>query len=130
MDTFVYLINRRPSSSLDGSILEDASTSKKVNYSFLRTFACESFFHIVKQNRTKIEEKSMKCTFIGYIVNDFDYQLYDYENHKIIRSGDVVFIDNIMYKDRLQRQKKDKGNTKYIVLYEIIENEIPKVPKD
>jgi hypothetical protein len=44
----VYLINKGPSSSLDGGIPKEAWTSKKVNYSFLRTFSCEAFVHIDK----------------------------------------------------------------------------------
>jgi hypothetical protein len=93
IDIVVYLINRGPSSSLDGGIPEEAWTGKKVNYSFLNTFGCEAFVHIDKENRTKLEEKSKKCTFIGYSVNDFGYRLWDYENHKIIRSRDVIFND-------------------------------------
>ena len=34
-----------------------------------------------------------------------------------------------MYKDQLQGKKEEKENTEYTVLYEIKENEIPKVPK-
>ena len=44
----IYLINRGPSSTLDGGIPEEAWTGKKVNYSFFRTFGCESFVHIDK----------------------------------------------------------------------------------
>jgi hypothetical protein len=105
VDIVVYLINRGPSSSLDGGIPEEAWTGKKVNYSFLKTFGCEAFVHIDKENRTKLEEKSKKCTFIGYGVNDFGYRLWDYENHKIIRSRDVIFNEKVMYKDQLQGKK-------------------------
>jgi hypothetical protein len=93
----VYLINKGPSSSLDGGIPEEEWTSKKVNYSFMNTFGCETFVHIDKENRTKLEAKSKKCTFIGYSVNDFGYRLWDYENHKVIRSRDVVFNEKVMY---------------------------------
>jgi hypothetical protein len=48
VDIVVYLINKGPSRSLDGRIPEEAWTSKKVNYSFLKTFGCESFVHIDK----------------------------------------------------------------------------------
>ena len=65
VDTAIYLINRGPSSALDGGIPEEAWTGKKVNYSFLKTFGCEAFVHIDKENRTKLEAKSKKCTFIG-----------------------------------------------------------------
>ena len=37
-DTIVYLINRGPSSSLDGGIPEEAWIDKKINYSFLKPF--------------------------------------------------------------------------------------------
>jgi len=101
VDIVVYLIKRGPSSSLDGGIPEEAWIGKKVNYSFLKTFCCQAFVHINKENRTKNEEKSKKCTFIGYGVNYFGYRLYDYENHKIIRSIDVIFNEKVLYKNQL-----------------------------
>ena len=55
---------------MDGRIRDEAWKRKKVNYSFLKTFSCEAFVHIDKENRTKLEAKSKKCTFIGYGVND------------------------------------------------------------
>ena len=102
----VYLINRGPSSDLDGGIPEDAWTGKQVKYSFLRTFGCKSFFHVDKDDKTKLEAKSKKCTFIGYRVDDFGYCIWGFENHKIIRSRDVVFNEKVMYKDQLQGKKK------------------------
>ena len=82
VDTIVYLINRGTSSTLDGGIPEEAWTGKKVNYSFLRTFCCEAFVHIDQENRTKLDAKSKKCTFIGYRADYFGYSLWDYENTK------------------------------------------------
>jgi hypothetical protein len=128
---YCCLLNKRgPSSSLDGRIPEEAWTGKKVNYYFLKTFGCESFVHIDKENRTKIEKKSKKCTFIGYSVNDFGYRLWDYENNKIIRSRDVIFNEKVMYKDQLQGKKQEKEKPEYTVLDEITEKEIPKVPEN
>ena len=65
VNTTVYLINKGPSSTLDGGIPEEAWEGNKVNYSFLRTFGCEAFVHINKEIRKKLEAKSKKCTFIG-----------------------------------------------------------------
>jgi hypothetical protein len=93
---------------LYGDIPEEAWIGKKVNYYFLKNFGCEAFIHIDKEKRTNLEEKSKKCTFIGYNVNDFCYLLWDYENHKIIRSRDVVFNDKVMYKYQLQGMKQEK----------------------
>jgi hypothetical protein len=78
----------------------DAQPLKRV----LRSRVCysfEGFVYIDKENRTNLEAKSKKCTFIGYNVNDFGYRLWDYENHKIIRSRDVVFNQKVKYKDWL-----------------------------
>jgi hypothetical protein len=108
VDIIVYLINIGPSSSLDGGIPEEAWTTKKVNYSFLKIFCCEAFVHIDKENRTKLEVKPKKCTFIGYCVNDFGYRLWDYENQKIIRSRDVVFNEKVMYIDQLQERNRKR----------------------
>ena len=121
VDTVVYLIKRGPSSSLDGGVPEEAWIGKKVNYSFLKPFGCEAFVHINKENRTKLEAKSKKCTFIGYGVNDFGYRLYDYENHKIIRSRDVIIIEKVLYKNQLQEKKQEKENNEYTVLDKITE---------
>ena len=82
VNTVVYLINEGPSSALDGWIPEEAWIGKQVKYSFLRIFRCEAFVHIDKYDRTKLEAKSKKCTFIGYGVDDFGYRLWDYEKQK------------------------------------------------
>jgi hypothetical protein len=130
VNIFVYLINRGPSSSLDCIIPEEAWTGKKINYSFFKTFSCESFVHIDKENRTKLEAKSKKCTFIGYNVNDFGYCLWDYENNKIIRSRYVIFNEKVMYKDQLLGKIQEKEKPEYKVLDEITKKEIPKKPKN
>jgi hypothetical protein len=96
----------------------------------LKTFGCEAFVHIDKENRTKLEAKSKKCTFIGYGVNDFGYHLWDYENNKIIRSRDVIFNEKVMYKDQLQGKKHEIEKQEYTVLDEITEKEIPKEPEN
>ena len=67
----------------------------------MRTFGCEAFVHIDKENRTNLEVKSKKCNFIGYIIDDFGYRSWNYENSKIIRSRDVVFNEKVMYKYQL-----------------------------
>ena len=71
---------------------------KKANDSFHRTFGCEAFVHVDKENITKLDAKSKKCTFIGYGVDDYGYRLWDFENHKIIRR-DVIFNEKVMHKE-------------------------------
>jgi hypothetical protein len=68
VDTTVYLINRGPSSSLDGRIPKEEWTRKKINYYFLKTFSCEAFVHIDKENRTKLEAKSKKVPLLDMVL--------------------------------------------------------------
>ena len=82
VNTIVYLINRGPSNPLGYGILEEAWIGKKVSYYFLITFGCEEFAHIDSKNRTKLEDKSKKCVFIGYGIDEFGYSLW---NFKIIK---------------------------------------------
>ena len=98
VNTIIYLINRGPFTRLGCGILEEAWTSKKVSYSFLKTFGCEAFAHIDFENRTKLEVKSKKCVFVGYDINEFGYRIWDFKNHKIV---DVVFNEKVLYKDLL-----------------------------
>ena len=72
-----------------------------MNYYFLKIFSYEAFAHIDSKNRTKLEAKSKKCVSFGYGIDKFGYRLWDFENHKIVRSGDVVFNEIVSYKDLL-----------------------------
>ena len=71
--TTCYLINRSPTTALDGGIPEEVWTSRKENYSHLKVFGCEAFVHIPKENRTKLDYKFMKCIFLGYMDGQFGY---------------------------------------------------------
>jgi len=53
--------------------------------------------HIPKILRTKLDDKPMKYVFMGYMVGDFGYHLWDPIKHKIVRSGDVIFNKLAMY---------------------------------
>ena len=75
VNTTIYLINRGPSTPLGCGIPEEAWTSKKVSFSFLKNFGCEAFSHIDSENKTKLEAKSRKCVFFGYGINEFGDRL-------------------------------------------------------
>ena len=62
VNTFLYLINRGPSTPLGYGIPKEAWTSKKVSYSFLKTFSCE-------------DAQSNKCIFFGYGIDEFGYRI-------------------------------------------------------
>ncbi|PKI47865.1 hypothetical protein CRG98_031739 [Punica granatum] len=68
VNTATFLINRGPSVPLDNSIPEEAWSGKEVNLSFLKVFGCVS---------SKLDAKSVKCTFIGYGGDEFGYRFWD-----------------------------------------------------
>ena len=121
-------MNRAPSTPLGYGILEEAWNGKKVSYSFLKTFGCEAFSHIDSQNRTNLEAKSKKCVFVGYGINEFGYRLWDFENHKIIRSRNVIFNEKVLYKDLLQQHKKKEDD--FVVLDDTPKDDVPAIPHD
>ena len=123
VNTVVYL-----STPLVCGIPEEAWTGKKVSYSFVKTFGYEAFSHIDSKNRTKMEAKSKKCVFFGYGINEFFYRLWDFENHKIVRSRDVVFNEKVLYKDFLQQHEKKENN--YVVLDDTPKFDVPVIPND
>lgn len=61
--TAVKLINKCPSSSLNGDISDNKWYGMSCNYDDLRTFGCKAFAH-VKQG--KLEARAIKCIMVGY----------------------------------------------------------------
>eukprot|EP00253_Pinus_taeda_P004835 PITA_04835 len=107
--TACYLINRSPTTALVGGIPEEVWTGKKLNYSHLKIFGFEAFVHIPKENRTKLDDKSMKHIFLGYADEDFGYRLWDPVKHKIIRCRDVIFNESEMFKRTIEASKVEHG---------------------
>ena len=62
----VYAINQSPGTAIDLQILEEKWTSKKVDYSNLRTFDCLGSIHVKKQECSKLNPKSKSCLFMGF----------------------------------------------------------------
>ena len=96
--TACYLINQSSTIALDGGILEEVWIGKKVNYSHFIFFGREAFVHIPKENRTKLDDKSMRCIFFEYADGEFGYHLWDPIKNKIVRLKDVIFNELEMFK--------------------------------
>ena len=76
----------------------------KPSISHLRIFGSTAYVHIPKANRTKLDMKSKKCILIGFDSDSGIYKLYDSISKKVIRSRDVIFIED---KDQLSDDKVD-----------------------
>ena len=66
----------------------------------MKVFGCVSYLNIDYTTRTKFDAKSRKCFFIGYGDSELSYRSWDDRNQKIIRSKDVLFNEDVLYKDR------------------------------
>ena len=107
MRTTVDLINLCPSYPLEGDILERVWTGKFVSFEHLRMFGKRTFFHVPKDKRSKLDNKTKHCIFLGYSNEEFGYMLWDLGTKKIIRSKDVVFFEDQTIED-LDQVKKPK----------------------
>lgn len=105
--TVVYLINRSPSVPLDFNLSERKWIGKDVSYFYLKVSGCKAFAHIPKEQRSKLDDKTICCIFLGYGGAKFGYRLWDPEKRKIIRSRDVVFLED-QFLEILRRLKSLK----------------------
>ena len=99
MKTTVDVINLSPSYPLNGDVPERLWTGKDVSYEHLRVFGCRAFVHIPKDERSKLDSKSRLCIFLRYGRDEFGYRRWDPVDKKIIRSRDVVFLEDQTIED-------------------------------
>ena len=79
INTAIYLINRSPSAPLDFDIPERFWTGNDVSYSHLKVFGCKAFLHVPKEKRSKLDNKTIPCIFVGYRDEKFKCKLWDLE---------------------------------------------------
>ena len=61
-----YLKNRSPTSCFTKETPYQRWWKKKPDVSNLNVFGCAAYVHIPKEKRKKLDNKSMKCVFMGY----------------------------------------------------------------
>ena len=103
-------------------------SGKEVKFSYLKVFGCVSYVHIDSVARSKLDVKSKICFFIAYGDEKFGYQFWDEQNRKIIRSKNVIFNEQVMYKDRSTIMPNvteiDQKKFEFVNLDELIESTI------
>jgi len=91
LSTAVFLINRRPSSSINNSIPYHLLFHKMPDYSSLRVFGCLCYPNLSATTRHKLSPRSTACVFLGYPPSQKGYRCLDLSSRKIIISRHVVF---------------------------------------
>ena len=105
LSTAVHVINLSPTVALDGDVPERVWLGKDISYEHLRVFGCRAFVHIPKDERSKLDVKTRECIFLGYGSDEFGYRMYDPIEKKILRSRDVVFMEDQTIED-IQKTEK------------------------
>eukprot|EP01018_Ginkgo_biloba_P031879 Gb_04138 [translate_table: standard] len=114
INTIVYLLNRSPTKAVYGITPEEVWTGEKPNIDHLCIFRCVAYAHVPDENRTKLEDKSVKCIRIGYSEVSKAYKLFNPKKRRIILNRDVVFDEKKVYEDVINDKiKKDKDITIY-----------------
>ena len=61
-----YLVNISHPSALVDKNLHELWTGKKPSVEHLKVFGCDTYVHVPKEIRSKLDDKDKKCIFIGY----------------------------------------------------------------
>ena len=62
-------------------------------------FGCKAFVRIPQDERLKIDTKTRQCIFLDYGLDKFGYKLFDPVAKKVVRSCDVVFVEDQTIED-------------------------------
>ena len=101
----VYLINRSPTTSLEKCTPHEAWYGTKPSVHHLKVFGSVAYSHIPDAMRSKLDDKSEKCIFIGYSERSKAYKLYNPVTKKMVISRDVRFDENSSFEE-LEAEKE------------------------
>ncbi|KAL0821709.1 hypothetical protein ABMA28_005135 [Loxostege sticticalis] len=97
--TAAYIVNRSPTRALDWKTPEEKWSGKQPIVSHMRVFGCEAMMHIPKEKVKKWDSRSRKMIFLGYCDNSKGYRLLDIKSRTVMKSRDVIFLENSVKRD-------------------------------
>jgi hypothetical protein len=80
----------------DFNIPQEVWSGKPIDYSSLKIFGCPAYVHVQSGERTKLDPKSRKCTFLGFEKGVKGYRLWDPVSKKKVINKDVIFDETFM----------------------------------
>ncbi|UYV67549.1 hypothetical protein LAZ67_5001172 [Cordylochernes scorpioides] len=114
VNTAVYLLNRCTTKVLGNSTPYEIWYKRKASILHLKTFGCNAYVHIPKDNRKKLDKKSIRTFFVGYTETNKNYRMWDPIARKIIISRDVIFTEaNTSENIQDNQQEQDKTQKKW-----------------
>ncbi|XP_073224771.1 uncharacterized protein [Cicer arietinum] len=96
--TACYLINRMPSSVLDGNIPHSVLFPHTPLHPLPpRVFGSTCFVHNLSPVLDKLSAQSHKCVFLGYHQSQKGYRCYSPTLHRYVTSVDGTFFESVQY---------------------------------
>ena len=111
LSTAVYLHNRSPTTSLKDKTPYEAWFGHKPDVNHLRVFGCDTYAHVPKDERRKIDSKAKKVIFLGYGDGIKGYRLYDTEKQRVFYSRDVIFTETKFSPNVTDHSEEDRKET-------------------
>lgn len=96
--TSVCLLNLSPTKAVLNQTPYEAWSGEKPSVSHLKIFGCIAYALIDSHNRSKLDDKSTKCIFVGYCTQSKAYRLYEPVKGKVIISRNVIFDEEANWK--------------------------------
>lgn len=112
VSTAAYILNRSPSRVLNDMTPEEKWSGRKPNISHMKIFGCKAMVHIPKQQRQKWDVKSTEMIFVGYCQNTKGYRLLDKKKKIIVKSRDVIFVEDSNSKQVTEQQDTRTASSK------------------
>ena len=89
-----YVLNRCPTKALQSITPYEAWHGRKPFVAHLHVFGCLAYALVPVQHRRKLDDKVVKCIFVGYSSESKGYMLYHPQTKRILVSRDVVFVED------------------------------------
>ena len=119
-----YILNRSPTSSVQGKVPEETWSGQKFSVSHFKVFGCIAYAYILEELRHKLDDRSEKYILIGYAKKSKGYRLYNPYTKKFFISKDVKFLEDKSWHE----QETLNGKTPILTIDEQQESEV-KIPR-
>jgi len=92
--TALFLLNRVPTSALNGVTPYQAWYGRKPSVHFLKVFGCIAYIRRLRPHLSKLDDRGHKVVFLGYEDGSKAYRFFDPVTERVHVSRDAVFDEN------------------------------------
>ena len=89
----VHILNRSPTFAVKAMTPEEAWSNRKPSVAHFKIFGCIGYTHVPDSIRTKLDDKSKRCIFLGISEESKAFRMYNPITKKLIISRDVRFAE-------------------------------------